>query len=109
MRVAPDAAGVDQLLPARIVVVHRVAVRGARLEDRNLPDQAAGRDADDEHRAALAAREEGVVLVELARRDVHLFRGQRARRARRAAAHGVHDGQRGDHGRGDEEVRDDVS
>ena len=105
VRVAPHAAGRDELLPAGIVVVHGVAVRRPRLEHRNLADQTARRNADDEHRSALAARQEGVVLVELPRCDIHLFGGQRPGGARRAAAHRVHGGERGDHCRRDEKER----
>ncbi len=101
--IAPHAAGRDELLAAGIVVVHGVAVRRPRLEHRDLTDQTARRNPDHEHRSALAARQKGVVLVELSRRDVHLFRGERPRRARRAAAHRVRQGERGDHGRGNED------
>jgi hypothetical protein len=105
MGVGPDAAGRDQLLPARVVVVHRVAVRRTRLEHRDFANQTARRDPDNEHRSTLAAREEGVILVELPWRDIHLFGGQRPRRARRAAAQRVHGGECGDDGRRDEQQR----
>ncbi len=105
MRIAPCAAGRHQFLTARIVFVHRVAVRGARFEHGNLADQAAGRNADDEHRSTLSARKKSVVLVQLTRRHVDLFRGQRSSRACGTAAERLRERKRGRGGDDDENQR----
>ena len=75
MSVAPEWTGFHQSFKGLRAGIIGITKTGTRLEDRDLLDEPARWNAIDKHAAALTAAQNRIVVVQLARWDVHLLRG----------------------------------